>query len=156
MMKDHLFLKVDLLSLLRYTRSVLQSRRILGLSSHDVTSINIAIFKAKDPELLFVVAIYVHVDMRTPMAHMQPVHPNLAFLPGQERGPQFPRLCKDFHTSKWQRGPLLLYQIPSLCYRPVSLHLGTKNLNTCMAKTLPTVPSPQSSGTHNGGAIMRD
>lgn len=105
----------------------------------------------------FVAPFYVHVDMRTPMTDMQPIHPNLAFLPGQERGPQFPRLCRDSHTSKWQKGPpLTLYRIPSLYYRPVCLHLVTKNLSTSMAKTLPTDPSPQSSGTHNGEAIMMD
>lgn len=92
-------------------------------------------------------------DMRTSMTDMQPIHPNLAFLLGQERGPQFPRLCKDSQTSKGQRGPLysLLYPLSD---RPLSLHLGTNNMNTCMAQTASTDPSPQSSRTRNGDVIM--
>lgn len=69
-------------------------------------------------------------------------HQNLAFLPGQERGSQVPRLCNVFLTSKRHRGPCTgSISAPSLCYRPVSLHPGTKNLNlsphTCTVKILP-------------------
>lgn len=87
---------------------------------------------------------WLHQHKNSHDRHASP-HQNLASLPGQERGSQVPRLCNVSLTSKRNRGPFTLFiSAPSLCYRPVSLHMGTKNLklSPCTSTVKIHLPGP--------------
>lgn len=115
-----------------------------------VVSINPAIFNATHPGLLVdwhaLLLLHMHTSTEEWPWYMHPIQPNLASSTGHERGPQFPRLCKD---SRILRQAGVREALSSLCLNPSLLLQACVSApgyqESCMVKIWPADPSPWSS-----------